>query len=237
MNLEILIERLFQSLVTGDRQAARQISNEAQEQGMSPEQLSHEVYWPAMELISKLYRADQLSTLAHHYGTRLLRSMTDQAQSQYAQKPRRGRSLLLFCGDAEVDELAGLLVADLAEADGYDVHFGGGGIANDEILAEVGERRPDVLLLFASAASDAPNIRVMIDTIRNVGACPELQIVVGGGIFNRAEGLAEEIGADVWAKTPSELLEKLVSEKTRRATESQRTVGRTRRPTAKSAAA
>lgn len=239
MNLEIITERLFQSLVTGDRQGARQIANETLEHGLSAEQLSHEVYWPTMEMVSKLYRADQLSTLAHHYATRLLRSMTDQAQAQYVQKPRRNRSICLFCGDAEVDELAGLLVADLAEADGYQVHFGGGGIANDEILAEIGERRPDILLLFASAASDAPNIRQLIDTIRGVGACPNLQIVVGGGIFNRAEGLAEEIGADVWAKSPSELLEKLVSEKTRRATEDQRTVGRTRRPTAgaKSAAA
>jgi hypothetical protein len=39
-----------------------------------------------------------------------------------------------------------------------------------------------------------------------------LQIVVGGGVFNRAPGLAEEIGADVSANSPRELLEKLVSE-------------------------
>jgi hypothetical protein len=39
-----------------------------------------------------------------------------------------------------------------------------------------------------------------------------MQIVVGGGIFNRAPGLAEEIGADVAAESPRDLLEKLVSE-------------------------
>ena len=60
---------------------------------------------------------------------------------------------------------------------------------------------------------------------------------VGGGVFNRAEGLAEEIGADLWAKRPQELLEKLVAQKDRRATADQRTVGRTRRTTPKSAAA
>jgi hypothetical protein len=56
-----------------------------------------------------------------------------------------------------------------------------------------------------------------------------MQIVVGGGVFNRAEGLAEEIGADLWARTPAELLERLESQAQRRATESQRTVGRNRR--------
>ena len=34
----------------------------------------------------------------------------------------------------------------------------------------------------------------MIDRIREIGAVPDLQVVVGGGVFNRADGLAEEIG-------------------------------------------
>ena len=44
-----------------------------------------------------------------------------------------------------------------------------------------------------------------------------------------AEGRAEEIGADLWARSPAELLEKLVREPERRATPEQRTVGRHRR--------
>jgi hypothetical protein len=59
-----------------------------------------------------------------------------------------------------------------------------------------------------------------------------MQIVVGGGVFNRAEGLAEEIGADLWARTPRELLDKLVQHSTRRATAEQRTVGRGRKSAA-----
>ena len=97
-------------------------------------------------------------------------------------------------------------------AGGFFTHAGGG-VANDEILAEVGQSVPDVLLMFASSNRDAPNIRVLIDTIRDVAACPNMQIVVGGGIFNRAPGLAEEIGADMAASSPSDLLDKLISQK------------------------
>jgi hypothetical protein len=63
-----------------------------------------------------------------------------------------------------------------------------------------------------------------------------MQIVVGGGVFSRAEGLAEEIGADLWARDPRELIDKLDAQKDRRATPEQRTVGRNRR-TSRSAAA
>ncbi len=188
-----------------------------------------QVYWPVMEMISNLYRADQISTLGHHYATRLLRSLVDQSQAHYTQQAKRARKILMFCGSSEADELAGQLVADLIEATGYEIWFGGGGVAGDEILSEVGSRIPDILLMFASAPGDAPQIRRLIDTIRSIGACPDLQIVVGGGVFNRAEGLAEEIGADLWATSPEELLDKLANEPERRATPEQRTVGRHRR--------
>jgi methanogenic corrinoid protein MtbC1 len=196
--------------------------------GVTPEELTHEAYWPLLEMINTLYRNDQLTNLAHHYATRLLRNLVDQAQAGYTMQPRRNKRIMLFCGETEVDDLAAQIVADLAEADGYDLSFGGGGISWDEILQETSESKPDTLLLFSSSAQDAPNIRVLIDTVREIGACPNMQIVVGGGIFNRAEGLAQEIGADLWATTPSELIHRINTEPERRATAEQRTVGQSR---------
>jgi methanogenic corrinoid protein MtbC1 len=228
-NEERCIERLFQCLIAGDRENARDIIDEVEQDGVSAEELTQRMLWPALEMVNSLFRADQLTTLAHHYAIRLLRLLVDQVQSRYTQQPRNGRRILMFSGVTEGDELCGLMVANLTEAAGYEVFFAGGGIANDEILAAVGEQRPDVLLMFASSPCDAPNIRVLIDTIREVGACPDMQIVVGGGVFNRAEGLAEEIGADLWAKEPFELIEKLHAQRDRRAAPEQRTVGRNRR--------
>ena len=229
MNEEMTIERLFQALVSGDRTSARQVVAEATEAGFTAEDLSLNVYWPTLEMINQLFRADQLSVISHHYATRLLRSFVDQAQANYAQQPSRNKTICLFSGPSETEELAGQLMADLAEADGYTVHFAGGGVAADEILPEVAERGADILMLFASAPSDAPGIRQLIDTIRTIGACPDMQIVVGGGVFNRAEGLAEEIGADIWATEPGDLLDELIVNGDRRATPDQRTVGRNRR--------
>jgi len=228
VNFEALKERLFPMLVTGDRVGARAIVNEAVESGTSAEELTHECYWPMLDMINLMYREDKMASLAHHYATRLLRSLVDQAQANYEQKPTRERSIMMFCGATEVDDLAAQMVADLAEADGYSVSFGGGGVSWDEIMAEVHTRTPDVLLLFSSAASDAPHIRILIDSIRDIQACPNMQIAVGGGVFNRAEGLAAEIGADLWATTPRELVHSLNTQADRRATPDQRTVGRHR---------
>lgn len=211
-NFERVIEQLFSHIVSGERRAARQLVQGVYQSGTSPETVAKDVFWPVLEMVTALYRKDQITTLSHQYATRILRMLVDQGQMRYEQAAGRNKRICMFCGPNEGEELAGQLVADLLEADGYEVTFAGGGVANDEIREELSQRDPDILLLFASSAKDAPFIRELIDGIRENGAYEQMQIVVGGGIFNRAPGLAEEIGADVCAASPSDLLEKLVSD-------------------------
>ena len=97
MDQELLVEHLFQTLISGDRISARRIVQEILNEGISPEQITHEVYWPVLEMINTLFRADQLSTLAHHYGIRLLRSLVDQAQVRYSQQPARQKCGQVVC--------------------------------------------------------------------------------------------------------------------------------------------
>ncbi len=224
-----LSEKLLEALIDGDRIVSRAIVEEALTIG-SAEDIVAELYWPTHETIEKLFREDQLSTMGHHLATRLLRTLVDQASQHYIYQPSNGRTVFAVCGPNEADELAGQIAADFLEREGYSIRYAGGGIAGDEILEMVQNSQPDVLLLFASAASDLPAARALIDQLGEIGACRKTQIVVGGGVFNRAEGLAEEIGADLWAEDPCELCEVMMKQATRRAEPEQRTVGRKVRP-------
>jgi methanogenic corrinoid protein MtbC1 len=229
MNQELIVERFFETLVSGDRPAAREIVGDTLNRGQRPEDLVIGLFWPAYEMVERLYRNDQLTKLGHHLATRLLRVLVDQNAARLAMQPARGRSVLAFCGPRDADELGAQMAVDLLEAAGFGVNFAGGGIPNDEVLARVHDTRPDVLLMFASGPADLPELRRLIDTMHEIGACPGLQIVVGGGVFNRADGLAEEIGADLWASNPLELVGAMISSAARRAEADQRTVGRKRR--------
>lgn len=229
MSQDILVERFFETLISGVRPAAREIVAEALTSGATPAQLITDLFWPTYEMIERMYRADQLTKLSHHLSTRLLRVLVDQNAVLLKQQASRGRSVLAFCGPKDADELGAQMAVDLLEQAGFDIQFAGGNIPNDEILQVVHENRPDVLLMFASGPSDLPQLRQLIDTLHEIAACPNLQMVVGGGVFNRAEGLAEEIGADMWATSPLELVEMMIEEPARRASAEQRTVGRRRR--------
>ena len=208
-HVESIVESLLPTLLQGDRATVRTQVARALATGLPAEQFTEQVAWPIHESLHKLHRHDQIERLSFNYATRLLRSVVDQVQLGYRRHQRNGRSVMLFCGAGENEDLGGQMAADLLEAAGYDVLFAGGGVARDEILEETQRRGPDFLVLFASSAADAPTIRSIIDQVRDVGADPGLEIVVGGGVFNRADGLAEAIGATRFARTPLELVKVL----------------------------
>lgn len=230
-----LVERFFETLISGNRQAARQIVEDCLNNEVPAVTIIDRLIWPTLERVEKLFRDDQMAVMSHQYATRLLRALSDQIQPHLDRKSPRGKRVLVLCGPNEPNELAAQLASDLLEADGYEVHFAGGGVANDEVIGQVGELSPAHLVLFSSEPSDLPHIRRLIDELHDMGVCPGLQVVVGGGVFNRADGLSEEIGADLWASTPVELVAAMDQQADRRAADDQRTVGRRRRNGGKAA--
>jgi len=222
------LERFFTCLIAGDRPGARAIMDEIFEADCPAMTVASNLIWPTLDALQTMRRNDQITRLAYNYATRLMRSITDQLQMRYTPKASRNVSCLVVCGAEESEELAGQLAADLLEADGYTVYFTGGGISNDEIVAQLGEHKVDKLIVFGAIPATVPETRLLIDYLHDIGSCPNLQIIVGGGVFNRADGLAEEIGADLWANDPIELVQKMSAAPHQRMDEEQRTVGRRR---------
>ena len=223
-----ILERFYTCLISGDRQGARDIMDEVFAADCPATTIASNLIWPTLDALQTMRRSDQITRLAYNYATRLMRSITDQLQLRYDRRALRNVSCLVVCGAEESEELAGQLASDLLEADGYTVYFTGGGISNDEIVAQLGELKVDKLIIFGAIPATVPETRLLIDYLHDIGSCPNLQIIVGGGVFNRADGLAEEIGADLWANDPIELVQKISVAPDRRMDHEQRTVGRRR---------
>ncbi len=216
-------------LLAGDRQAARQLIDQNIAKGTSPRDLLTSLVYPTMELIQALYREDRISIAQLNLSTRLNRSVTDQLSAQLPRNAPNGKRTLIVCGNAEPEELGGQVCADLFESDGWAVRFTGAGVPDDEILKLTGEFRPDVLVFFATLPQGMPAVRKLIDYIREINANPTMQIMCCGGIYKRAEGLAEEIGADLFAEDAATAVSIANENPSQRASVEQQTVGRARR--------
>lgn len=216
-------------LLTGDRTATREMIDHVLATGMQPGSLLSELIWPTMEAIQEMYKEDRITQMQLNLATRLNRQICDQLAGKLPMSPKNDRKVLIFCGDAEPEELGGQITADLFESAGYTVRFGGGGVPNDEILKMIGEFRPDLLVMFATLPSGVPNVRKLIDYLREVNSCPHMQIMCAGGIYKRAEGLADEIGADLYAADAARAVQIAETQQARRHSLEQQTVGRMRR--------
>jgi methanogenic corrinoid protein MtbC1 len=201
-----LHQRFLSPLLAGRRQECRDVLAEAMAGGLQAREAYRTVIWPAMEQIAHLYRQDQINVVTEHMATRISRALADQLQPRLDRQELNGKRILITCADDEPEELGAQMCADLFEADGWEVYFVGGGVPNDEILELVGSLRPDILLVFGTQPSGVPGVRKLIDLVREVGSNPTMNIMISGGVFNRAEGLWKEINADLFAPNATEAL-------------------------------
>jgi len=224
-----LSQRYLKPLLEGDRAQCRKVIEEALFEGATAHELITQLLWPTMETIQTHHREDRINQNTLNLATRLNRAITDQVSTRLEKKPANDRRVLIFCGADEPEELGGQITADLFESDGWTTRFAGGGVPDDEVLNFIGEYRPHLLVMFGTLPSGVPAVRKLIDYLREVNSCPDMQVMCCGGIYKRAEGLSEEIGADLYAPDGAEAVKVASANPNRRATVDQQTVGRTRR--------
>lgn len=201
-----LVDKYITPLLAGERIACREFVQKQLERTRDASTLYRDLLWPAMERVDKLYRGDRINTAAEHMATRINRSLADQIYSRMERCEPVDKRILITCADGEPEELGAQMCADLFESRGWDVYFLGGGVPNDEILSLVGQLRPEILLIFGTQPSGVPGVRRLIDLVRDVGANPTMNVMVSGGVFNRADGLWKEVNADLFAKSAHDAL-------------------------------
>ena len=199
MTIGDVFKQYVQHLFAGKRCEAHEVVFAAQDRGVPACKLLTGVIWPAMEQVEKLYREDRISRIMEHMATRINRMIADQLHAFLAREPKSGRRMIVLCGQGELEELGAQITADLFEAKGWSIWLLGAGVPNDEVLQLVGKLEPDILCIYGSRPEDVPNVRKLIALIREVGVCEQMQVMVAGGVFNRANGLAEEVRADLFA--------------------------------------
>jgi methanogenic corrinoid protein MtbC1 len=201
-----VVDTYVETLVVGNRKACRQTFSDCIKLFSDATETYFDLIWPVMEKLERLYRNDRINQATQQMATRIHRTLTDQCQGLLPQLPANGKRILITCADGEPEDLGAQMCADLFEARGWDSYFVGGGVPNDEVLSLVGELRPDILLVFGTQPAGVPQIRALIDLLRAIAPHPSMNIMVSGGVFNRAEGLWKEVGADLFARSAKEAI-------------------------------
>jgi methanogenic corrinoid protein MtbC1 len=202
-----VLERYLNSLLKGDRVASRSVIEEALQCGVPANAVYTDIIWPIMIEIEKLEKVDKISSVQEALATRINRSIVDQLQNKLPRKAQVDKKIVIFSTATEKGELGAQMITDLFESSGWEVRYVGSGVSRDDLVEFTHSYRPDVLLIYGMQAEKAPATRQLIDSVKTINACPDMKVMLSGGIFDRAEGLWEEIGADMYAETAAQAVQ------------------------------
>jgi methanogenic corrinoid protein MtbC1 len=203
---EPLLTRYLQPLLAGRRAECFSLITDAIKRGHSAEEVIHDVLWPAMTQTERLYRDDRIDRAIENMACRINRTVADQLQAHLPQWVPNGKRIIITSADEPREEIGAQMLADLFQSNGWDVYFIGAGVPHDELLHLVGRLSATVLLVYGTQPPEVPAVRRLVELIREVGVCPTMNIVVSGGVFNRVDGLWQEVGADVFAELPGDVV-------------------------------
>ena len=196
----------MQPLLSGRRAECFELVRSELDRGTPVETMVREVVWPSLAQVDRLYRDDRINSAVEHMATRITRMVADQIQVRLPTSEPNDRRILIICADSEPEELGAQMCADLFESKGWKVWFLGGGVPNDEIRLMAGQLEPTILMIYGTQPSGVPGVRKLIDQMREIGVNPTMNVLVSGGVYNRADGLWEEVNADLSARDIGEAL-------------------------------
>ncbi len=192
-------QKYFEALLEGGRSNCRSLLRQARQGGIPAIDLLLEVIWPCMDNVAHLFSKDRIDFVAEHIATRINRTLADQLQADLPMADHTGQKLIIACSDAQTHELGAQIIADLFEADGWEVRFVGSGVPMDELVQLVGRIQPSLLVYYGTEAGGIPEVRRTLQMLHRIGASPHTAVLAAGGVFNRAQGLWIEVGADDFA--------------------------------------
>lgn len=185
----------LRAVLDGQRQAAVTIATEALDRGIPLTDLYCDLLQPTQYEVGRLWERNEITVAREHMATAITQFVVAQLYARVA-PPTAHRGRMIVTGvEGELHQLGANMLADVLEADGWDVRFLGTQLPHRDVLSALDEHRPAVLAVSATMLFNLPKVTDLVaEARRQFGR--DLRIVVGGGAFRCAPDVWSDIGAD-----------------------------------------
>lgn len=204
-------KRFGACLLAADFPLCMKIASSVLERENGQEALYLGLIQPVMYEIGSLWEQDKISAAEEHMATSMVGRVL---AGFYARLPvsqaNRGKAVVTSAPN-EFHELGARILADMLEADGWDIFFLGANTPADELIKLVRKANPRFLAISVTMPFNMDKVAAMIFSIRNDPALSHIRILAGGAAFNTDRTLWQRIGADAWAEDPPSAIRQVQS--------------------------
>jgi methanogenic corrinoid protein MtbC1 len=213
-------DRFIAALRDGDELAAQAVVAEAQAAGVEPTDIYLDIFAPSMITIGELWEQNEISVAEEHLATEITERLIGQLSPCFNMRERaaaQGR-VVMGCVAGERHVLGLRMLADLFRQQGWQVLYLGADVPNHDWVRLVARFNPDLIAISACAERHESQLRELIRELRSIH--PRLEVLIGGGCFDRNAELWQSVGATQFHADPRAAVA-IATERYRRDTEQQ----------------
>jgi len=181
-------DNYFRALLKGDRLTCGNIVQTLLDQGIEIKVLYRQLFEKALYEVGHLWENNKISVAREHLVTAITESLLNMVYPHLFKKNKVSKKAVISCAANEYHQIGGKMVADILELNGWDTYFLGANTPTDQMLAFIGDIKPDMLGLSLSIYFNFPALKQEIEAVN--ASFPQLDIIVGGQAFR-------------WGKMPS----------------------------------
>lgn len=198
-------------LLAADFPLCMKIADSVLERENGQEALYLGLIQPVMYEIGRLWEQDKISAAEEHMATSMVAESWPVSMPGFRFRRQTGARPWSPPHPTSFTNSAQEILADMLEADGWDIFFLGANTPAEELIKLVKKADPRFLAISATMPFNMDRVAAMISGIRNDPALNSVKILVGGAAFNTDHTLWRRIGADAWAEDPPSAIRQVQS--------------------------
>jgi len=202
-----LRQQYLQNLLAARRKEAHDLIMDAYRRGLPIPSIYADILHEALYEVGRLWEANRISVTEEHLSTAITQFVMSSLYPHLEMSPHvRGRMVLTGV-QGELHQVGANMVADLLEADGWEVLFLGADVPPERVLQAVQEHEAGLLGISVTMLANLPQAAALVALIRSQQGERTPRILLGGGAFAALEQVPPELEGCLLARTLPEALE------------------------------
>ena len=194
--LDLARSVFVQAILTGRRREALLIAREALREGHSAMDVYTHVFQNGLYEIGHRWESGQITIAQEQMATATVQYVIAQIYSELPLAAHSRGTAVVTGVQGEFHQVGANMVADMLEADGWDVRFLGTNMPHRGIVAAVSDGKINLLGISATMLFNLPHVRALVLEIRDKLGSRAPRIVVGGGAFKLCGNFCAELNVE-----------------------------------------
>jgi 5-methyltetrahydrofolate--homocysteine methyltransferase len=192
-------KQLYTAVLEGDAQTARNVTQQALQEGVDPQKLVTEFMIPAMDEAGRRFECNDYFVPELLIAARAMKASLELIRPLLAQSGAQptGR-VVIGTVKGDLHDIGKNLVAAMLEGGGFEVHDLGVDVSPDKFVAAVSANNANLVALSALLTTTMPAMKATIEALKQAGVRQRVKVMIGGAPVTQK--YADEIGADGYSE-------------------------------------